>query len=181
MRRRFPFISLGLGLAIAIGGAAGYLLDQYRYHGGSVIPIHHAWELGVFEKRLTFRLTRNADTVANFRRVAVWRNKDPHPIGYYAATRVTGQARRSFDFQHGTWASEPHATTGTWWSVGVPYWSISILGALLAARGGWIVWRRRRAVATGLCPVCRYDLRASPERCPECGTTVQPHPNAGVR
>lgn len=57
----------------------------------------------------------------------------------------------------------------------VPIWFVMLTlaaGGLLALPG----FLRRRRVAhrkrLGLCIVCGYDLRATPERCPECGRTA---------
>ncbi len=51
----------------------------------------------------------------------------------------------------------------------VPHWSVTLLFAIAPAlrlRGAIRSRRRHRA---GRCPTCGYDLRATPDRCPECG------------
>jgi hypothetical protein len=76
---------------------------------------------------------------------------------------------------------EHHAGTGTgpssFWkshlSVVFPYWVPALLFGVLP-----IVWiratrRRRRRERIGLCAKCGYDLRASRDRCPECGTAIE--------
>lgn len=53
----------------------------------------------------------------------------------------------------------------------VIFW-LAALGALPAATEWGRDWFRRRRARVGHCSKCGYDLRATPERCPECGTHV---------
>src|SRR5262249_50354301 len=74
-------------------------------------------------------------------------------LGFYHASSTSGAPLVVFEH----WVGFPH------WLF-LPILSVMPLSWL---RGAWKRRRRRRA---GLCLTCGYDLRASSERCPECGT-----------
>ena len=52
----------------------------------------------------------------------------------------------------------------------VPHWVVSLLLAIPPALWLRAAARRRRSRRLGHCGSCGYDLRATPDRCPECGT-----------
>lgn len=54
-------------------------------------------------------------------------------------------------------------------ALGIPHWLLVLTFALPLAIWTIRFERRRRRRVAGLCHVCGYDLRATPERCPECG------------
>ncbi|MFI5379400.1 MAG: hypothetical protein ACHRHE_08885 [Tepidisphaerales bacterium] len=54
----------------------------------------------------------------------------------------------------------------------VPAWFVLLLAAIPALRAGRRWLRCRRRIRRGHCAVCGYDLRASTDRCPECGTAI---------
>ena len=97
--------------------------------------------------------------------------------GYSAAVSLTqpGPGRWGFGM-HLVRTNAPPASNwrrGGWPVVLVfaPHWFV--LSATAALPAWWLrrrlADRRRRRELRGLCPTCGYDLRASPERCPECG------------
>ena len=68
-----------------------------------------------------------------------------------------------------------HLAAREWWAPHLMV--ITVLGILPVL---WAFRRQRRnrprpqALVEGLCPNCGYDMRETPDRCPECGTRVGP-------
>ena len=54
--------------------------------------------------------------------------------------------------------------------IAIPHWFLALLYAILPALHLRATIRSRRLRRIGHCPRCGYDLRATPQRCPECGT-----------
>lgn len=111
-----------------------------------------------------------------------WRNAQG--LGYTSWELYTPQGNLAV--QHGTSAVIPVLPNDEqkpesqpcigWLHLVMPYWTILVLGSILpfacsakAVRRRLILRKRRRR---GLCLHCGYDLRASEERCPECGTAI---------
>jgi hypothetical protein len=54
----------------------------------------------------------------------------------------------------------------------VPLWAVVLMCALPLIRPTLAIVRRSARRRSGRCPGCGFDLRASPERCPECGAAA---------
>jgi 4-amino-4-deoxy-L-arabinose transferase-like glycosyltransferase len=70
-------------------------------------------------------------------------------------------------------ASLPNGSTASIFAIILPLWSLWLFFLMLALPELLYRYRLSRGRKPGLCPHCGYDLRASPDACPECG---QPKP-----
>jgi hypothetical protein len=59
------------------------------------------------------------------------------------------------------------------WSIDLPYWVVVAALAAVPFGRAAVRWMSGRKWASDRCPACGYDLRATPERCPECGAIPQ--------
>ena len=102
-----------------------------------------------------------------------WTTGDPPPERRWLRAGFRFQ-RRKMKFRPSV-APTGAADSYTYYSLEIPYWSPIALTGVGPALALWTTARARRfrrRRERGLCVRCGYDLRATPSRCPECGTAA---------
>jgi hypothetical protein len=94
---------------------------------------------------------------------------------HYRASRFPGDQPSIFFHYFGPSIRSQWTIYDPWhtvWNSWVKIWYLAILAAILPAVWIWRLASKRKAAMQGCCVKCGYDLRATPDRCPECGTVA---------
>ena len=177
MWRRLLNLLTALSLLLCVGAAAMWVRSRHAYD--NVIWCRGRTFVRGESAGGTFGVYWMADCPdaralgPHHRRVPV----DPFDGGWDLATGKRHQFWRfAYDDTRTLTSAPGPAQTSTPGSMVVaPYWSLTAAaGALRAWRLGATLagHRTRRRRRRGLCPSCGYDVRATPDRCPECGNQL---------
>jgi len=171
MRRRLPLFAVALLLVASLVVLAYWPLSHWRIDEFQAMARSRSGEFlcifdieserGVLGTELYFPRIDTPQLAARVRAVA--------PNWRYQTSPLPGPNIYPVSWGIGTRSDVKGYSAG----VAVPHW---FAAALLAAPATFrlIVHlragrRRARFARDGGCPICGYDLRASPDRCPECG------------
>jgi hypothetical protein len=103
-----------------------------------------------------------------------WQGRVPQVVAvpdvtHYSGADLVDRRFAGFTYQSG----ELH---NRFWALTFPGYLVVILSAILPLRYALNrrYWKDEARQSKGLCRSCGYDLRSSPDRCPECGAVVTP-------
>jgi hypothetical protein len=169
-------------VVVSVGAFVGLLLvaawaNSYRRH--EVV----GW--GSDRRALSVAVTRGSLALRNLRLEASGNNAVRlHTPGWYHNSSRPAPMTRAFyardcdiywslgpfSFLHGgRSAGMPTSWRVSGYELIVPLWFVAVVAAAVFA----LLFRLTRPRPTpGLCATCGYDLRASPDRCPECGAVA---------
>ena len=123
----------------------------------------------------TVSMSRRFTVAAQDGLLRIWSTPaDPSEHYYVPASRRIGNATAPDQdkvFEHLGFFIRRSGFPFDAWVIGAPLWQVVSLNSIAP-----LIWLglivRRRPFGPGHCQRCGYDLRASSERCPECGTPI---------
>ena len=182
MKRRLLNVMTLLSLLLCMAAAALWVRSYWVFDDVQLTP----------RRGVTYRAAVRPGLIVLSRTVLTGRTTDvfsddfDRPPGWSAQSRPRAGTGSPFTAEGSRpiiqWAgfdylardvSRPRFGTLAFRRIVVPVWLPFLLTAILPVRRGWS-WARRRTGHVGdrRCSSCGYDLRATPDRCPECGTAV---------
>lgn len=174
MRRRIRAILTvmcvaGAAISVAMWVRGHYAFEELTWTGSSA-----RWLLSSAHGQLAFSISGGADWTGE---MGFGRSVGSPKPGSLTSARDAGWSRLRTHVERGgfvVWTGIVGSRFVK--SVVVPWWSITAL--MLVLPGYRVVRTARRVRAPGRCAQCGYDLRATPDRCPECGAVSQGRPAA---
>jgi hypothetical protein len=147
-----------------------------------------AMSLGLFVATATLwtRSHRTLNSLSDYDRISFTREDPLWWIISYPGKAVlcrqtghdwNGHDLRGFQFAGMSFGGTRGRSGDLLWNLEVPYWmlcALTLAFPLIDVRRRWRERRNRRRQRRGLCLICGYDLRATQERCPECGNRTAP-------
>ena len=172
MKRRLltaiSLFSLVLCLATVVLWVRSYFsserfLAQTRWYSAAVTPSLGRVEISVCYETSPFYIRHGIDGDADSM-IVFWY----HRGGGRPATAVGWRYQPVMGFGYGRIRSADYPPGG----IVFPFWAATLTTSMLPVLRltGWL--RTRYRLARGRCAGCGYDLRASTDRCPECGAPV---------
>jgi hypothetical protein len=133
-------------------------------------PTQHPWKLGPFSfVKVEYGPRRTPEQLQARRDEVRASREDLARLAAAATTKPTPQLEVALMQARERLAGKEDA--GGWmWTLSVPAWLIVALTLPLPAYWCRAFLVRRRRQRAGRCVQCGYDLHATPDRCPECGT-----------
>jgi hypothetical protein len=172
-------LSLLLCVAVCVLWVQSYLIaDNFTYarvwdDGDSWAT---RWRGAAFGRGGVYGFYGKVGPSASADRLALYRHNHPAGIGWRWHDMGTPtdprawEPPRNWHERLGFFCDSSSDSMEQSWSIIFPLWMPA--AALAVSPLAWCALKVRygRRRAAGLCPACGYDLRASPDRCPECGT-----------
>ena len=168
MRRRLFTLAGTASLVLCLAAAVMWLRSTWR---GDALTV--GGPLGLVIRSQPGLIIVNVSPGAAENRRG-WRHEAwPYPAGWSRWSRQRPRWWHRLGFGHDVGWTEGQRVD----SLVLPYYFVVSVAGVLA--GLFLVQRlrARRRPCTGRCPHCGYDLRATPERCPECGAVPNPPHN----